>query len=113
MRRAVSLFLAAILTSCGPAPAFAETLTASYYGAESGRRTASGETFRPEGLTAAHRTLAFGTRLRVCRAERCVSVRVTDRGPFVRGRALDLSAGAARAIGLTGIGVGRVEVTRE
>lgn len=92
-------------------PAHGESLIASYYGAESGTRTASGETFHPQGMTAAHRTLPFGTRLRVCRGERCVSVRVNDRGPFIRGRSLDLAQGAARVIGLPG--VGRVEVTRE
>lgn len=87
-----------------------ETMVASYYGSESGHRTASGEVFHPNGMTAAHRTLAFGTRLRVCRGERCVSVRVNDRGPFIRGRQLDLAEGAARAIGLPG--VGRVDVER-
>ncbi len=90
----------------------AETMVASFYGAESGRRTASGEMFNPAAMTAAHRTLPFGTRLRVCRSG-CVVVRVTDRGPFVRGRSLDLSSGAARRIGLDRAGVGRVEVTRE
>lgn len=88
-----------------------EHMRASYYGAESGRRTASGERFNPNGLTAAHRTLPFGTRLRVC-YRGCVVVRVNDRGPFIRGRSLDLSAGAARAIGLTRVGVGMVEVER-
>ncbi len=94
-----------------PLPAHADTMTASFYGAESGRQTASGERFRPDAMTAAHRTLPFGTKLRVCRRG-CVVVRITDRGPFVRGRQLDLSSGAARAIGLTGAGVGRVEVER-
>lgn len=74
--------------------AFAETMNASFYGTESGRKTASGQRFDPNGMTAAHRSLPFGTRLRVCRTG-CVSVRVTDRGPFVRGRQLDLSEGAA------------------
>ena len=113
MIRVVWLFIAALLLLLLAAPAHAESLVASFYGAESGTRTASGETFRPAGLTAAHRSLPFGTRLRVCRLGRCVVVRVTDRGPFVRGRSLDLSAGAARAIGLTMVGVGRVEVSRE
>ena len=89
----------------------AETLVASFYGSESGTKPASGETFRPSGMTAAHKTLPFGTRLRVC-LKGCVVVRVTDRGPFIKGRSLDLSSGAARAIGLTGQGVARVEVER-
>lgn len=88
-----------------------EHMRASYYGSESGSRTASGERFNPNGLTAAHRTLPFGTRLRVC-YRGCVVVRVTDRGPFIRGRQLDLSAGAARRIGLTKVGVAMVEVER-
>ena len=81
---------------------------ASFYGNESGRKTASGQRFNQEGLTAAHRSLPFGTRLRVTHGGRSVVVTVNDRGPFVRGRVLDLSTGAARAIGLTGAGVGRV-----
>ncbi len=81
---------------------------ASYYGNESGRRTASGQRFNQNAMTCAHRTLPFGTKLRVTHAGRSVVVTVNDRGPFVRGRVLDLSTGAARAIGLTGAGVGRV-----
>lgn len=81
---------------------------ASYYGNESGRHTASGQRFNPDALTCAHRSLPFGTRLRVRHAGRSVAVTVNDRGPFVRGRVLDLSTAAARAIGLTGAGVGRV-----
>ncbi|MDQ8729541.1 septal ring lytic transglycosylase RlpA family protein [Bradyrhizobium sp. LHD-71] len=81
---------------------------ASYYGSESGRRTASGARFNPMGLTAAHRSLPFGTRLKVTHGGRSVVVTVNDRGPFIRGRVLDLSKGAAHAIGLTGRGVGHV-----
>jgi rare lipoprotein A len=81
---------------------------ASFYGNESGHRTASGQRFNQEAMTAAHRSLPFGTRLRVTHGGRSVVVTVNDRGPFVRGRVLDLSTGAARAIGLTGAGVGRV-----
>jgi len=72
--------------------------------------TASGERFHPNGLTAAHRTLPLGTRLRVCHRGRCVVCRVNDRGPFVKGRSLDLAAGTARAIGMTG--VARVTIQR-
>ena len=81
---------------------------ASYYGNESGHRTASGQRFNQEAMTAAHRSLPFGTKLRVTHGGRSVIVTVNDRGPFVRGRVLDLSTGAARAIGLIGAGVGRV-----
>jgi|DEB0MinimDraft_6_1074348.scaffolds.fasta_scaffold233667_2 rare lipoprotein A len=73
--------------------------------------TANGERFNQHGLTAAHKTLPFGTKLKVC-YKRCAVVRVNDRGPYIHGRGLDLSKGAADAIGLTGTGVGRVNVTR-
>jgi rare lipoprotein A len=81
---------------------------ASYYGNESGSRTASGQRFNQNAMTCAHRSLPFGTRLRVTHGDRSVVVTVNDRGPFVRGRVLDLSTAAARAVGLTGAGVGRV-----
>jgi rare lipoprotein A len=81
---------------------------ASYYGNESGSRTASGQHFNQNAMTCAHRSLPFGTKLRVTHGDRSVVVTVNDRGPFVRGRVLDLSTAAARAIGLTGAGVGRV-----
>jgi len=81
---------------------------ASFYGNESGSRTASGQRFNQEAMTAAHRSLPFGTKLRVTHGGRSVVVTINDRGPFVHGRVLDLSTGAARAIGLTGAGVGRV-----
>lgn len=76
---------------------------ASWYGPGfQGRRTANGERFDMHALTAAHRTLPFGTRLRVCRGERCVVVRINDRGPFVGDRVLDLSKAAAQRIGYSG-----------
>ena len=81
---------------------------ASFYGNESGSRTASGQRFNQNAMTCAHRSLPFGTKLRVTHGGASVIVTVNDRGPFIRGRVLDLSTGAARAIGLTGAGVGRV-----
>jgi rare lipoprotein A len=81
---------------------------ASYYGNESGSRTASGQRMNASAMTAAHRSLPFGTKLRVTHGGRSVVVTINDRGPFIRGRVLDLSTGAARAIGLTSAGVGRV-----
>lgn len=84
---------------------------ASWYGSESGSTTASGDHFDPDGLTAAHRTLAFGTRLRVCR-DGCVVVAITDRGPARwTGRELDLSRAAFAVIAPLGSGV--VDVTWE
>jgi rare lipoprotein A len=81
---------------------------ASFYGNESGSKTASGARFNQSAMTAAHRSLPFGTKLRVTHGGRSVVVTINDRGPFIRGRVLDLSTGAARAIGLTSAGVGRV-----
>jgi rare lipoprotein A len=81
---------------------------ASFYGNESGSKTASGQHFNQNAMTCAHRSLPFGTKLRVTHGGQSVVVTVNDRGPFVRGRVLDLSTGAARAIGLTSAGVGRV-----
>jgi rare lipoprotein A len=81
---------------------------ASFYGNESGSKTASGQRFNQEAMTAAHRTLPFGTRLKVTHGGRSVVVTVNDRGPFIKGRVLDLSKGAARAVGLTSRGVGHV-----
>jgi len=97
---------AAIAPSSGSGRSFSGM--ASYYGNESGSRTASGQRFNQNALTAAHRTLPFGTKLRVSHGGRSVVVTVNDRGPFVRGRVLDLSTAAARVVGLTGAGVGRV-----
>ncbi len=72
----------------------------------SGQHTASGQPFLPDGLTAAHRTLAFGTKIRVTNPGTGAStvIIINDRGPFTRGRDIDLSRGAARAIGLRDIG---------
>ncbi|MBH5369295.1 septal ring lytic transglycosylase RlpA family protein [Bradyrhizobium glycinis] len=81
---------------------------ASFYGNESGSKTASGQRFNQNAMTAAHRSLPFGTKLRVTHGGQSVVVTINDRGPFIRGRVLDLSTGAARAIGLTSRGVGRV-----
>jgi peptidoglycan lytic transglycosylase len=94
-------------------PVFAGQTVATWYGNEhAGKRTASGERFNPNGLTAAHRSLPFGTCLRVSnpKSGRSVSVRINDRGPFTKGVSLDLSHGAARAIGMSStqnVNVGR------
>jgi rare lipoprotein A len=97
---------AAIAPSSGTGRSFSGM--ASYYGNESGSRTASGQRMNANAMTAAHRSLPFGTKLRVTHGGRSVVVTINDRGPFIRGRVLDLSTGAARVIGLTGAGVGRV-----
>jgi rare lipoprotein A len=81
-----------------------ERIITAYYW--EGKHTASGEPFNPDGFTAAHRTLPFGTKLLVVnpRNGKSVTVRVNDRGPFVKGVTLDLSRGAAKAIGMQGTG---------
>ncbi len=84
-------------------PALAADVRATWYGEElRGRPTASGEKFNPEGLTAAHRSLPFGTCLKVGNPKtgQQVAVRVNDRGPFTKGLSLDLSRVAAKAIGM-------------
>lgn len=87
------------------------SMTASYYGyALEGLSTASGEPFDPEGHTAAHKELPLGTELLVKRGDESVRVTVNDRGPYIAGRELDLSVGAAQEIGLTGPGEDQVEV---
>ena len=81
---------------------------ASYY--KSGKRCANGELFNPHGLTAAHRNLKFGTKLRVTnvRTGKSVVVRINDRGPFIPGRVIDLSLGAAKLVEMTTFGVVKV-----
>lgn len=98
------------------AAAGAERGLASWYGERHhGRRTASGETFDMHALTAAHRTLPFGTRVRVRNPATgdSVVVRINDRGPFKQGRVIDLSRAAAERIGLIRAGVAPVEITQE
>ena len=103
-------------TPVAPATPAPVTMTgnASWYGEpHHGRLTASGEPFDMNALTAAHRSLPFGTRLRVVNLEndRAVEVRINDRGPGIAGRVLDLSYAAARALGAIGDGVIPVRMT--
>lgn len=95
--------LAAIVVGI-PMAASAQTGIASVY-AYSGERTANGERASPSGLTAAHKTLPFGTKVRVTnnRTGRSVVVRINDRGPFVRGRVIDLTPAGAHALGFSGL----------
>ena len=86
---------------------------ASWYGPGfQGKKTANGERFNTHALTAAHRSLPFGSRVQVTneRTGRSVVVRINDRGPFVGGRVIDLSKAAAQAVGISG--VGKVKLTR-
>jgi rare lipoprotein A len=104
-------FLAALLL-CLAGSAQAQACIASHYGVGDGyggRRTASGERMNPQAMTAAHRSLPFGSLVRVSQVAKfshetkSVVVRINDRGPFVRGRCIDLSHAAARALGCGGL----------
>ncbi|MBR1122508.1 septal ring lytic transglycosylase RlpA family protein [Bradyrhizobium lablabi] len=94
----------AMALACTSASASAETCIASHYG-YSGGRTASGERMNPNAMTAAHRTRPFGSQVTITshKSGRSVIVRINDRGPFIKGRCIDLSTGAARALGMNGI----------
>ena len=94
---------------------FSQTGAASWYGRQfHGRKTASGETFDMNGLTAAHRTLPLNCYIRVTNKEngKSVVVKVNDRGPFHGNRVLDLSYGAAKRLGVTNAGVAKVSIER-
>lgn len=117
----LAALLALMVTGCaarGPAdadlrPGWSETGVASWYGHPfHGRTTASGEVYDMHQMTAAHRWLPFDTRLRVENRDngRATEVRVNDRGPFVRGRIVDLSRAAAEALEMVGPGTGRVRL---
>jgi len=121
-RLAALTFIAAVLGGCAqssviankselrPSLAPGSYALASFY--SHGQRTASGEKFDPRELTAAHRTLPFGTRVRVTNLTtgQSVTVRVNDRGPFVGGRAIDVSPSAAKMLGITRQGVAKVKL---
>ena len=116
--RVRSICLLAVLVQALPyvamsATAEAQTGAASVYSTESGSRTASGARLDPGALTAAHRSYPFGSQVRVTnrRNGRSVVVTINDRGPFVRGRIIDVTPAAARALGFSGLA--QVTVERE
>ena len=110
MKGRMALFITAILT-CQLSPPYLtlasaadQTGVASVYSTESGGGTATGQKLTPETLTAAHRTLPLGTKVKVTNKNgRFVVVTVSDRGPFVRGRIIDVSPAAARVLGFSGL----------
>ena len=87
---------------------------ASFYGNESGSKTASGQRFNQNAMTAAHKTLPFGTVVKVTdqRTGKSIKVTITDRGPFHKGRIIDLSKAAAAKLGTKNAGTGKVCLTR-
>ena len=104
-----AVICSAIFVMCSTA-AMAESGVASIY-AYAGEKTANGERAHPGGLTAAHKSLPFGTRVTVTnkRNGRSVTVRINDRGPFVRGRIIDLTPAGARVLGFDGLASVSVE----
>ena len=118
VRRAVwiglSVCLVSALSCAHPGHRAVQEGLASYYGdGFAGRKTASGEPYDPDAFTAAHRSLPFGSVVKVARVDgrgAPVEVRINDRGPFVRGRIIDLSGAAARELDLLHDGVARVSV---
>ncbi|CAN5240858.1 hypothetical protein BH24ACT16_BH24ACT16_04330 [soil metagenome] len=106
---AMVIALAIAVVSSGKAEA--APTTASWYGPGfAGNPTASGEPFNPSALTAAHKTLPFGTQVEVC-FNGCTTVTINDRGPYANGAEYDLSSAAADAIGLKAVGVGTIDAT--
>ena len=114
MERVSNLFSAACLSIAAfftPVQSAQSTMLASWYGPGfHGRLTANGEVYNQMGISAAHKTLPFGTKLRVC-YEGCVELKINDRGPYIGARELDLSYGAAKAIGLVEPGVDYVSIS--
>jgi len=109
--KSISAITAAAVFSLGTSVQAGGSMLSSWYGGYfHGRTTANGETYNMYGHTAAHKTLPFGTKLRVC-YQGCVDVRINDRGPYIGSRELDLSFGAASAIGLIKPGVDYVSVS--
>jgi len=115
-----ALFIAALASGCasrdrrsGEAGSGQEGIASYYSDRHHGRKTASGEVFDQHDMTAAHRTLPFGTRVRVRHLDngREVTVRINDRGPFVKGRIVDLSYRAAKDLDMIRSGVAPVRVT--
>lgn len=106
--------IALMLTMFLMTESHAAKVVASWYGPGfHGRKTASGERFNQWAMTAAHKTLKFGTLVRVTHKGKSVIVRINDRGPFTRGRTIDLSKGAARAIGCKGVCVVSMTVVKK
>jgi len=109
--KSITTIAAALCLSISTSASATNSMLSSWYGGYfHGRTTANGETYNMYGYTAAHKTLPFGTKLRVC-YEGCVDVRINDRGPYIGARELDLSYGAAQTIGLIKPGVDYVSYT--
>ena len=113
----ISLMAVALILTNVPT-AYAARVVASWYDCKKpgecskSKITANGEKFNPNALTAAHKSLPFGTKVRVTYKGRSVVVRINDRGPFIKGRTLDLSRAAARRIGCAGVCVVHMQIIK-
>ena len=103
-----AVFALGVMGGLAAEPCAGQRVIVSYYGAESGKRTASGMAFDGTQLIAAHKTLPFGTRVRFTYHDRSIVVPIEDRGPYIKGRVFDLSRAAAARIGMIPAGVARV-----
>ena len=111
MYRQIFCAASAFLLASTATASTSSTMLTSWYGPGfHGNLTANGEVYDQMGYTAAHKSLPFGTKLRVC-FQGCVDVRINDRGPYIGNRELDVSRGVAEAIGLIKPGVANVQVT--
>ena len=116
MKKLLFSFIAVAFIVTNVPAANASKVSASWYDCSSAgqcsknKRTSSGERFNPNALTAAHKTLPFGTRVKITYRGKSVIVRINDRGPFVKGRSIDLSRAAARKIGCHGVCVVHMQV---
>jgi rare lipoprotein A len=105
-----SLLVISLLSSCGYTTR--KGLASYYADSYEGKTTANGEIYRQGKITAAHKTLPFGTKVEVTNLSnnKSVVVRINDRGPFIRGRIIDLTKAAAREIDMVGAGVAKVKI---
>lgn len=96
-----AIMVAMVLSGCNTIQPESQQMVATWY--MHGTHTANGEKFNPDGMTVAHKTLPFNTKLRLTHNDKSVIVRVNDRGPFIKGRDIDLSRGVAKILGCPGV----------
>jgi rare lipoprotein A len=113
-RLAIAVLVGSVAAPPANSSSIIQSGIASVYSASSGSKTANGERVRSNALTAAHRTIPFGTEVRVTNVGngRFVIVRINDRGPFVRGRIIDLTLAGAHALGFSGAARVTIEISR-
>ena len=100
-KHVVAIMAMMVLSGCNTTQSQSQQMVATWY--MHGTHTANGERFNPDGMTAAHKKLPFNTRLRLTHKDKSVIVRINDRGPFIKGRDIDLSRGVAKILECPGI----------